>query len=73
MCSPFGPFLDSIYRRTAQLLKIDQALLKGHGRIEGVVNAAEPLQIVNYQVGQKYDYHYDWKQRWPMPIFRSVQ
>ena len=55
-----SPFLDSIYRRTAHLLKIDEALLKGHGRIEGVVNAAEPLQIVNYQVGQKYDYHYDW-------------
>ena len=40
-----GVVTDIVYHRAAQLLKIDDSLLKGLGRTEGVVNVAEPMQV----------------------------
>eukprot|EP00605_Chrysophyceae_sp_TOSAG23-4_P000746 GSChrysophyteH1.ASY1.ANO1.833.1 assembled CDS len=44
---------DTIYRRLADVLDIDEARL-----VES--DSAESLQVVHYGVGQKYDSHHDW-------------
>ena len=44
---------DTIYRRAADLLQISDEKVRDFGN-------AEPMQVVNYQVGGKFDYHYDW-------------
>lgn len=44
---------DSLYRRAADLLQIDEKLLVRSG-------AVEDLQVVHYVDGQKYEAHHDW-------------
>jgi prolyl 4-hydroxylase len=44
---------DTLFRRAADLLQLDEKILDRH-------KAAEDLQIVHYQDGQKYDSHHDW-------------
>lgn len=44
---------DSLYRRAADLLQLDQSILRSN------LNA-EDLQVVHYVNGQKYDAHSDW-------------
>jgi hypothetical protein len=39
--------------RAADLLQIDEKKLNA-------VDAAEDIQVVHYDVGQKYDAHHDW-------------
>lgn len=43
---------DSLYRRAADVLRIDESML-----VHGIT--AESLQVVHYNVGQKYDAHHD--------------
>jgi prolyl 4-hydroxylase len=59
-----SPIVDSIYRRAADLLRIDEALLRHRGDGEhpdfdndGTV--AESLQLVHYEGGQEYTAHHD--------------
>lgn len=61
-----SPIIDSIYRRAADLLRIDEGLLRDHaGRDTDadagtiVPTAAEPLQVVHYTPGQEYKTHVD--------------
>jgi prolyl 4-hydroxylase len=44
---------DTLYRRAADLLQIDENLLHPS-------KAAEDMQVVHYVNGQKYDSHHDW-------------
>eukprot|EP00978_Attheya_sp_CCMP212_P014369 scaffold36530_cov47-Attheya_sp.AAC.2 len=58
------PVVDSIYRRAADLLKIDESLLrersKSEGREElGKKPITESLQMVHYSVGDNYKPHFD--------------
>ncbi len=47
------PLTDTLYRRAADLLQIDEThLWRNHG--------AEDIQVVHYTHGQKYDSHHDW-------------
>jgi prolyl 4-hydroxylase len=48
-----SPVIDTIYRRAADLLNIDEKLLISHKN-------AEDMQVVHYELGQKYDSHHDW-------------
>jgi prolyl 4-hydroxylase len=48
-----SPVIDTIYRRAADLLNIDEKLLTSHKN-------AEDMQVVHYELGQKYDSHHDW-------------
>jgi prolyl 4-hydroxylase len=48
-----SPIMDTLYRRAADLLQIDEKHLT---RTEG----AEDIQVVHYLQGQKYDSHHDW-------------
>ena len=48
-----NPIIDTVYKRAADALLIDEKILDES-------NVAEPLQVVNYQKGGKFDYHYDW-------------
>jgi len=60
-----SPIIDAIYRRVADLLEMDEALLRKRtpeehpelGSIKGSI--AEPLQMVHYEVGQEYTAHHD--------------
>jgi prolyl 4-hydroxylase len=45
--------INSIYRRAADLLKIDEKMLNSNEN-------AEEMQVVHYVNGQKYDNHHDW-------------
>lgn len=45
--------IDTIYRRAADILQLDEALL--HSK-----KNAEDMQVVNYENGMKYDSHHDW-------------
>jgi len=49
--------IDSIYRRGADLLGIDEKLLRHHGDDE--MSIAEPLQLVHYDKEQEYTAHHD--------------
>ena len=44
---------ESLFLRAADLLNIDEKLLTRHRN-------AEDMQVVHYDVGQKYDAHHDW-------------
>eukprot|EP00596_Hydrurales_sp_CCMP1899_P002160 CAMPEP_0119036200 /NCGR_PEP_ID=MMETSP1177-20130426/3728_1 /TAXON_ID=2985 /ORGANISM="Ochromonas sp, Strain CCMP1899" /LENGTH=495 /DNA_ID=CAMNT_0006995645 /DNA_START=160 /DNA_END=1644 /DNA_ORIENTATION=- len=44
---------ETLYRRAADLLQLDEKLLHSHTN-------AEDMQVVHYQNGQKYDSHHDW-------------
>jgi prolyl 4-hydroxylase len=50
-----SPMVSSIFLRAADLLQIDPKLLNEKGR-----HIAEDLQVVHYDIGQKYDSHHDW-------------
>ena len=46
-------FFDSLYRRAADLLRLDEAILHNTKNVEDI-------QVVHYINGQKYDSHHDW-------------
>eukprot|EP00316_Scyphosphaera_apsteinii_P000268 CAMPEP_0119331566 /NCGR_PEP_ID=MMETSP1333-20130426/80828_1 /TAXON_ID=418940 /ORGANISM="Scyphosphaera apsteinii, Strain RCC1455" /LENGTH=1014 /DNA_ID=CAMNT_0007341197 /DNA_START=36 /DNA_END=3080 /DNA_ORIENTATION=+ len=50
-----SPVTERIYRRIADLMGVDEQVLwdKKPGK-------AEPIQLVHYASGQRYDAHYDW-------------
>lgn len=55
--------IDDIYRRAAQVLKIDESVLQAP--VENDAHAhhhpiAESLQVVRYQKGEEYTPHHDW-------------
>ena len=61
------PIIDSIYRRAADLLRVDEALVRKRDKdeLEDLVpesraSIAEPLQLVHYGVGQEYTAHHDY-------------
>lgn len=56
--------IDAIYRRSADLLRIDEAMLRHRGKneipgLESKRSIAEALQLVHYDVGQEYTAHHD--------------
>ena len=56
--------IDSIYRRSADLLRIDEALMRHRSDFEhpdygSKKTIAEQLQLVHYNVGQEYTAHHD--------------
>lgn len=56
--------IDSIYRRAADLMQIDEALLRDREPTEypdwgSRLSNAEQLQLVHYNVGQEYTAHHD--------------
>jgi len=48
-----APFYDSLYRRAADLLRVDEAILYSAHNVEDI-------QVVHYINGQRYESHYDW-------------
>ena len=60
-----SPIIDAIYRRAADLLKIDEALLRQREkgevpeRDDHLTTLAEDLQLVNYKETQEYTSHHD--------------
>jgi prolyl 4-hydroxylase len=60
-----SPIIDAIYRRAADLLRIDEALLRQRDKGElpewddHLVTLAEDLQLVNYKETQEYTSHHD--------------
>ena len=61
-----SPIIDAIYRRGADLLRMDEALLRHRGDDEHQTDdldfkgsLAESLQLVHYDVGQEYTAHHD--------------
>lgn len=46
-----SPVIDSLYRRAADLLNVDE---------KEMVGRSELLQIVNYHFGEEYKSHFDW-------------
>lgn len=62
-----SPIVDAIYRRAADLLRIDEALLRMRSGDEvskrdddNGATIAESLQLVHYDPGQEYTAHHDW-------------
>jgi len=53
-----SPIIEKIFQRASDLLKIDEKVLT-HGR-QHDDGFAESLQLVHYDVDDKYDAHYDW-------------
>lgn len=64
-----SPILDAIYRRAADLMRIDESLLRYRSEeekdISDSINSqhgiAESLQMVHYDVGQEYTPHHDFR------------
>lgn len=59
-----SPIIDVIYRRSADVLRVDEALMrersKGeHDNITSKRTMAEALQLVHYDPGQEYTAHHD--------------
>lgn len=60
-----SPIIDAVYRRAADLLRIDEALLRQRDKGEvpewddHLVTLAEDLQLVNYKETQEYTSHHD--------------
>ena len=59
-----SPIIDSIYRRAADLTRIDEALLRQrsnneHRELGHSASLAETLQLVHYDVKQEYTAHHD--------------
>jgi len=59
-----SPIIDSIYRRAADLMRIDEALLRDREDderpdVQFKSTAAEDLQLVHYGPGQQYTPHHD--------------
>ena len=62
------PIIDSVYRRAADLLRINEALLrqrndKEYSDLDAKESIAEQLQLVHYGVGQEYTAHHDFGYR----------
>ena len=58
-----SPITDAIYRRAADLMRIDEALLRDRAKDEFPEwptrhTLAESLQLVHYDMGQKYTAHH---------------
>jgi prolyl 4-hydroxylase len=57
---------DAIYRRAAQLMKMDEAAFGHKAPMDDTVDdakyhsIAESLQVVRYKVGEEYSPHHDW-------------
>mmetsp|Transcript_55628 Transcript_55628/g.166690 ORF Transcript_55628/g.166690 Transcript_55628/m.166690 type:complete len:291 (-) Transcript_55628:42-914(-) len=63
-----SPIIDAIYRRAADLLRIDEALLRHRSEgerpeLDTPGSVAETLQLVHYDVGQEYTAHHDFGYR----------
>lgn len=59
-----SPIIDSIYRRAADLMQIDEALLRNRNKderpnIDHRGSNAEDLQLVHYEVSEQYTAHHD--------------
>jgi prolyl 4-hydroxylase len=59
-----SPIVDALYRRAADLLKIDEALLRRRlpnedYNLRSKGSIAETLQLVHYDVGEQYTPHHD--------------
>ena len=59
-----SPIIDVIYRRSADVLRVDEALMRGrsmgeHDNIKSKMTMAESLQLVHYDPGQEYTAHHD--------------
>ena len=59
-----SPIIDAIYRRAADLMRIDESLLRKRGRgehdeLDTKNTLAELLQLVHYDPGQEYTAHHD--------------
>lgn len=60
-----SPIIDALYRRAADLLQIDEALLRTRNNNDEDFNLAtkasiaETLQLVHYNVGEQYTPHHD--------------
>ena len=59
-----SPIMDSIYRRAADLMQIDEALLRRRERgersdIDHLGSNAEDFQLVHYDVSEQYTAHHD--------------
>jgi len=59
-----SPIVDAVYRRAADLMRIDESLLRyrGEGEQEEILDPsslAETLQLVHYDPGQEYTAHHD--------------
>jgi prolyl 4-hydroxylase len=59
-----SPIIDAIFRRSADLIRIPEALLRSRGETEHPEwhnrrNIAEPLQLVHYGPTQEYTSHHD--------------
>ena len=57
------PIIDTIYRRAADLLRIDEALLRPRSpeeqpQLKSKRSLAEALQLVHYDIGQEYTAHH---------------
>ena len=67
-----SPIIDAIYRRAADLLRIDEALMRNRFKDDEDVGLetptayiAEKLQLVHYGVGEEYRPHHDFR---PAPL-----
>ena len=59
-----SPIVDTVYRRIADMLKLDEALLRHrfpdeHPHLGTTEPISEELQLVHYDVGQEYTAHHD--------------
>jgi len=59
-----SPIVDTLYRRAADLMRIDEALLRSrpdgeYPDLGTKMNIAESLQLVHYEHGQEYTAHHD--------------
>ena len=48
-----SPITESLFLRAADLLKVDESMLY-------VSEQSEPMQVVHYEPGQRYENHHDW-------------
>lgn len=54
-----SPIVDAIYRRAADLMRIDESSFRFSRHGDEFYSAAESLQLVHYDVGQEYTPHHD--------------